>query len=246
MLAVLMFHQVNDINNPAALEKFSAFIEYLAKHYPLVLPGDALAKNKLSFCLTFDDAYFDFYHCVYPLLKKHRIPAVLGVPVKYIQDKTNQLTAERLSIAHGKEMDEGLYQAHAPFCNWEELQEMADSKLVAIASHSYTHCNVAELGVDLTHELLASKELLQQKLNCEVDTFIYPYGKYSACINQSVAQHYRFPMRIGSALNKNWHNTNQVIYRINADGYWQNERRWGLLDTVKYYLKYLSNRLRNK
>lgn len=246
MLAVLMFHQVNDLNQPKMLDKLSSFLEYLTNNHPIVLPGAPLAKKKLSFCLTFDDAYFDFYHCVYPLLKQFKIPAVLGVPVKYIQTATTLAVEQRLSISHGKEMDEPTHQTHVPFCTWAELKEMADSGLVAIASHSYTHCNVSNEHIDLQHELAVSKQTLQQHLHCNVDTFIYPYGKYSAGTNHEVANHYRYQMRIGSALNKNWHNSQNVIYRVNADPFWQNGLRWRAADTLKYYLKYLSNILRGK
>lgn len=246
MLAVLMFHQVNDVNQPQVLKKLERFLAYLASNHPILLPGAPQPKHKLSFCLTFDDAYYDFYHCVYPLLKKLNIPAVLGVPVKYIQATTTLDTTQRLSIAHGKEMDEPTHQTHAPFCTWDELKEMADSGLVAMASHSYTHCNVTDDGIDLQYELAASKQALQEHLHCDVNTFIYPYGKYSTDINQQVAAHYPYQMRIGGALNKNWHNNKNVIYRVNADPFWQNDRRWQASDTLKYYLKYLSNIVRGK
>lgn len=246
MLAVLMFHQVYHPNKPENLEKLQQFFAYLSKHHPIVLPGDPLSKHKLSFCITFDDAYYDFYHYVFPLLKQTNLTAVLGVPVKYIQNDTTQSSSTRLSLPHGTEMDDAYPTTHTPFCTWTELKEMADSNIVAMASHSFNHCNVTEANVDLQFELQNSKQTLEQRLQKSIDTFIYPYGKYSAAVNKEVARYYPYQMRIGSALNKNWHNQQNVIYRINADPFWQNDLHWKMQDTVKYYLKYLSNLLRGK
>jgi peptidoglycan/xylan/chitin deacetylase (PgdA/CDA1 family) len=246
MLAVLMFHQVYEPEQPKRIKQITQFLEQLTKKYPIVKPGQTLKSCKLNVCLTFDDAYYDFYKYVFPLLIKLNIPATLAVPVQFILDSTDVSSEKRLGLHHGVEMDDNYYQTHAPFCTWQELQEMVDSGLVTIASHGYHHRNLTETNIDIDEELVKSQQTLEEKLTCSVSTFIYPYGKYSNAANQLVNKLYKFSMRIGSALNKNWHNSTNVIYRVDADHFWKKDKSWTFLCTIKFYLKYLSNIFRKR
>jgi hypothetical protein len=53
-------------------------------------------------------------------------------------------------------------------------------------------------------------------------------------------------MRIGSALNPGWNSNGGLLYRVNAEHFWPQGKVWSFGELVKYRLKYLSNRLRNK
>lgn len=68
----LMFHRVHDESQNYDHQQFSRYLSYLKQHYPIVVPGDKLPSKGVAICLTFDDAYFDFYHYVYPLLRQHQ------------------------------------------------------------------------------------------------------------------------------------------------------------------------------
>lgn len=155
--------------------------------YPSKWPGDPLEKG-VNFCLTFDDATSDFYEVVFPLLKVYQLKAVLAVPTAFIGKKG--------------------------YCSWEQLDEMNKSGLVKIASHSATHLNLTQKGVDLDFEILASKKQLEEQLKIAVDTFVYPFGKFNQVVQQRVKKHYSYIMRIGMAYNYGWKN---LIYRISAD-----------------------------
>ena len=70
--------------------------------------------------------------------------------------------------------------------NWEELKEL-DSNLIEIGSHGYSHRRMAFLREDeLKIEIIKSKEILESKLNREIDTFAYPYGTLSSFDRRTV------------------------------------------------------------
>jgi len=66
--------------------------------------------------------------------------------------------------------------------NWEQLQAMQASGLVEIGSHTCNHIrlNHSLPQAELEHEIIASKTMLEQKLNTPVDLFCFPNGDYSA------------------------------------------------------------------
>jgi peptidoglycan/xylan/chitin deacetylase (PgdA/CDA1 family) len=240
MLLVLMYHR---INKP---ELFYLHLKHLAQNYPVVLPGDALLSNKMSICLSFDDAYYDFYHFVFPVLVQLNIRAIVGVPVKYIVEKTSLDSSIRLSVPYDEAMADNAYLTKVPFCTWKELKEMAESGLVKIASHSYSHINLTDEKADLTTEIKASKEMIASRLSHGVDTFIYPFGRTNKKVHSFASKYYKYIMRIGSALNKNWHNSAGMIYRVNADEIIGAKNPLNGLHLFKLYFKYLSNILRGK
>ena len=56
MLLVFMYHRVGAGKNANLEEMLKSHLMFLKQRYPIVLPGDPLAKSKLAICLTFDDA----------------------------------------------------------------------------------------------------------------------------------------------------------------------------------------------
>ena len=243
MLLVLMFHKVTEPNDQ--FEHLEQFFLYLKTHYSIVLPGDLIPKLRLSVCLTFDDAYADFYWKVFPLLKKHQIPAVLAVPTGFILEDTLLLPTARMAITQSEAMTGENYKK-APFCTWQELKEMHDSELVKLASHYHTHASSKTNDFDINKELVYSRQLLTSKSGKAVDTLVYPYGHYSKEIHTISCQHYTYIMRIGYAINLNWGGNRQLIYRVDADPFWQTNLPFRFLDHCKWRLKWLSNQLRRR
>lgn len=225
---------------------FQSHIRFLSENYPVALPGDPLTAGKITVCLTFDDAYFDFYHYVFPLLCELKIKALLAVPVKYIIERTTVDDSSRLQVPYDEAMNEGVYQEKAPFCTWTELTQMAESGYVEIASHSYSHGVLTDSNADLEDEIVRSKALLEKMLQREVTTFVYPYGKVNREAHLLASRHYRFTMRIGSALNKDWDNGRRMIYRVNADRLPEPMYPLRMRNLLKYFLKYFSNTVRGR
>lgn len=239
----LMFHRVNDASLHFSPQQFANYLDYLVKHFPIVIPGQTLTHDPVGICLTFDDAYYDFYHDVYPLLKHYQIKALLAVPVKYITESSHVEPSIRLSVPYPQGM-EPRYQHTNPFCTWQELREMNNSGQVIITSHGFSHQNLAHQP-DLQQEIVTSKAILEQKLNTPIHHFIYPYGKMTRRVHQKVLQSYQYGLRIGGALNLNW-NTTKLIYRVNADPLWTQQRPIDAALIRKWTVKYWLNRLRCK
>lgn len=217
MLLAIMYHRVGEGKHANSLEMLREHLVFLKEHYPIVLPQDPLPKRKISICLTFDDASFDFYYYVYPLLKELGIRALLGVPVHYILDTTTLSPIERLQVPYTMAMQEGFFENKAPFCTWQELKEMVASGLVEAASHGYLHCNLTFDFVDLHREVVQSKNILESRLSQAIGSFIYPFGKVTPAIHEYVSQHYPFAFRIGSSLNWGWGKGRQPLSRIIGD-----------------------------
>jgi peptidoglycan/xylan/chitin deacetylase (PgdA/CDA1 family) len=170
-------------------ERFEQQLKHIVEHYPVVLPGDSL-DAKLSVCITLDDAYEDAHTVAWPLLRKYRLQALLAVAPALV--------------------------GQTSYCNWEQLAEMAASAQWAIASHSMTHCNMAQDPIDVYQEVVGSKQLLEERLGVSVNSFIYPYGKVGH--HAEVMRHYQYAMRIGTAYNRSWECQGRPLHRVCADG----------------------------
>jgi peptidoglycan/xylan/chitin deacetylase (PgdA/CDA1 family) len=217
MLTVVMYHHINSDDLPLsnADEMMKAHLKLISKRFTTLFPGDAIIEN--SICLTFDDAYYDFYHYVFPLLKKYNLKALLAVPSAYILENTDIKAEERLSLKHHEIYEGENYRTFAPFCTYTELREMVHSGHVAIASHSMNHINLNDEGCDLEREIFGSKVALEENLGFRVESFVLPYGKYNDEAVRLAREHYSYVFRIGNALNHSWDGIGGVIYRIKGD-----------------------------
>lgn len=241
-----MFHRVNDPSTGCDPLAFSHFLRNLIHHFPIVKLADPLPHVPLAIMLTFDDAYFDFYDTVFPLLQHHRVPALLAVSAKYSVDDTSLHRTHRLAVPYPHGMEADRYIQDVPFCTWKELREMSQSPYVTIASHGYAHANFTDPNSDLHQEIVLSKHILEHKLDQKITSLVYPYGKMTPAIHQKVREHYHFGIRIGSALNYGWDHSKGQLYRIDADHLWKNHRAIDKHLIRQLSLKYWLNRLRGK
>jgi peptidoglycan/xylan/chitin deacetylase (PgdA/CDA1 family) len=211
-LLALMYHRAQPGphgNDPALLD---AHFAHIAAHCACVLPGDPLDAQRLNVCLTFDDATYDFYAVVHPLLEKHGLRAVLAVPPIVVTENAAAPPATRLRSAAAADWRHPDYDG---FCTWGELRQLAHSGRVAIAAHGFTHCRLDEPGADLHTEIVASKRLLAARLDCPVDSFVFPYGRFSPAALACARENYRHAFRIGGADNPGW--DRPLLYRVTAD-----------------------------
>jgi biofilm PGA synthesis lipoprotein PgaB len=116
--------------------------------------------------LTFDDNYLGQYEHAFPLLQEYGYPALFSVHTDFV----------------GK-------MAGKPKSNWYQLQEMVDSGLVTIASHSASHRNFSELSeTEIRQELAESKQVLEANLGIEIRYFTYPEGTFNETVTELVAE----------------------------------------------------------
>lgn len=118
--------------------------------------------------LSFDDGYAGHYQHVFPLLKEFGYPASFGI-----------FTAKPDGTVVGRST-----------VTWEQLQEMAASPLVTIASHSVTHPpDLRALSpAQITQEVTESKRILEEHLGVPIRYFVYPAGYYDPVVIDAVDQ----------------------------------------------------------
>ena len=209
----MMYHHVDSDRCSNDFTVLEEHLEYISENFISVFPTmDKLPSN--SICLVFDDGYYDFYRFIYPLLKKYNLKALLAVVPSVTLQSCDFDDDTRLEIEHNELFNE---YKKGTFCTYEELKEMQESSLVKIASHSYSHINLLEDGVDLQKELKSSKDILQKELGVKVDSFVFPFGKYDKKVLDETKKYYDYAFRIGNGVNKDFSGINGVIYRIDGD-----------------------------
>lgn len=234
-----MYHHVNSDACSNDLDIFAKHLKYISQNFTSVFPTfDKLPKRPIT--LIFDDAYFDFYHFIFPLLQKYNLKALLAVPTNYILDDTAFTPQKRLSFKHDEMYENYKFGC---FCTFKELQILHQSNLVKICSHSHLHVNLKEPSVDLKSELMHSKNILESKLNTTIDTFVYPFGKYNQNIQKQVSEIYKFSFRIGNAVHKDFNGINGVNYRIKGDGLKSADEIFKPTKILKYRLKAFVKRI---
>lgn len=215
MLIALLYHKTGSGKYANPLKGLEAHFKWIASRFPSTLPGEPLCSG-VSVCLTFDDAWFDFYYHIFPLLKKYELKALLAVPTAYIPNETTLSPKTRLERSFSFSMKEAPLPSPA-FCTWSELREIAASPLIQIASHSMTHRPMTTIGLNIHEEFIFSKEVLEKTLEVPIRSFVYPFGKWNRNVHTVGKAHYQHLFRIGNAENLSWTNRDQLLYRINGD-----------------------------
>lgn len=186
---ILCYHRIDEkpkqytVLPPA---EFRAQMEYLKKHEFNVVPLEEIVDaaqygTKLperTVALTFDDGYKDNYTIAYPILKQYKYPATLFIYPYYVSNGGAAIT-------------------------WEMLKEMAADPLIKIQSHTFTHTNLNKTtrqgNAALKHEIVDSKNTLEQKLGIKVNTLAYPYGVFNPKVLAATkAAGYRSAFTIGT------------------------------------------------
>lgn len=130
--------------------------------YSIVTPNQIYGtknKYKKPIILSFDDGYEDFYTDVFPLLKKHNVPAVSYIIVNSI-GKPN-------------------------YMNLEQISEISKSGLVEFGSHTMNHSWLKGQSEEkINSELVTSKTELENLLNLKITSVAYPYGVYDSLVLQ--------------------------------------------------------------
>jgi peptidoglycan/xylan/chitin deacetylase (PgdA/CDA1 family) len=236
MLMSLMFHHANSDKYSNSDYVLSNFFEYISTRYNVIYPNEYKKSiHRIEVSLVFDDAYYDFYYYVYPLLIKYNLKATLAVPVRYIVEKTKSSSIDRLSLKHDAMMTKFDHQ-NTPFCTWTEISEMVDSGNVEVASHGYNHVKLTNLKLsELLFELKTSKEIIEDRLDASCDTFVYPYGVYNKNVLQEVNKIYKYNIAIGGMYN--FGILNDPIYRIYADDMEKGHEIFSFFNKIKYILR---------
>jgi peptidoglycan/xylan/chitin deacetylase (PgdA/CDA1 family) len=176
-LRVLMYHKVNNVpENPLSVP-VSVFDEQMAQLRELgytVVDLDAVLAHyrdgaplpPRAVLITFDDGYHDNLVNALDVLRRHGYPAVLFVPIGYLDDQ--------FPLPH----EEGLAQRGLlnRTLRWNELADLEQGG-IRIESHGISHRPLAALEVDeAAREIVLSKLRLEERLGRPVRAFAYVKG----------------------------------------------------------------------
>jgi peptidoglycan/xylan/chitin deacetylase (PgdA/CDA1 family) len=244
MLLILLYHRTGEGPYANPVPVLREHFDYIRRHSHVVLPGEPLEPRRLNVCLSFDDAYADFYAEVFPMLQGLGLKALLAVPTGFIIDQTSRPMEERISVSVDEAMQGDVFKTKAPFCTWEELRTMTASGHVEVASHSHAHLNLGLAGANVEFEAGHSKAVLERELGRPVRAFVYPYGKVNAQAHTIVRRHYAYALRIGSASNWDWSPRRQPLARVIGDRKPDIQQLIGWASRMGYTAKWALNSLR--
>jgi peptidoglycan/xylan/chitin deacetylase (PgdA/CDA1 family) len=176
-LRVLMYHKVNDRPENRMSVPVSLFDEQMAQLRELgyqAVDLDAVLDHfagraplpPRAVLITFDDGYRDNLENARPVLERHGYPAVLFVPIGFLDESRPLPHEERLAA-------QGLVN---PTLRWAELAELESSR-IRIESHGISHRPLADLELDeAAREIVLSKLRLEERLGRPVRAFAYVKG----------------------------------------------------------------------
>lgn len=163
--------------------RFDEHMSYLLSHGYVPLPLSVIVNainnpTKLlparPVCITFDDGFEDFHTNALPVLARYNIPTTIYIVAGYIGSTSRWLDPEG--------------EGQRRMMNWEQVKEVAQAG-VEIGAHTlhHPHLDTIELK-DAYHEILGSKEVLEQNLGQAVPSFAYPHGYHSKSLTSLVKQ----------------------------------------------------------
>jgi len=202
-------------NSPELLDRQFRYIR--KRGIRTLLPGGDVSSGG-NLCLVFDDAYFDFFQHVFPLLRKHDLCAVLAVPTGYVLEQTDRPAPVRLSVPHDETMDGNVYRTRAPFCTWKEIVKMVSSQRIAVAAHGHRHFAPDAHGLKAWHEdVLLARRTLQNRLGVRCDSLVLPHGLSPDPNDRNTVGAFSHVFGIGDRKYEDWPPPSEVILRFRGD-----------------------------
>lgn len=195
-IPVLMYHSISNDNknNPVPVEVFESHMLFLKKNkWTTITTSDLLKFRKdkslipeRPILFTFDDGYKNNYTEAYRILKKYELHGNFAIITNFVGQK------DRVSWENLKEMSKNNQEIishtvdhcyltidkvnykNEKFRFQDSPIKMQDSR-GCVRPTGWEHINTAQIR----NELYLSKKKLELELGINVNTIIYPYGKYN-------------------------------------------------------------------
>jgi peptidoglycan/xylan/chitin deacetylase (PgdA/CDA1 family) len=176
-MVVLCYHSIHP-NKPfasATPELFADHLAWLSEHCECVPFTEVLQvaqrpnRDRPAVAITFDDGYRDNFDVALPLLEHRSVPATFFVTVGLLEQDPN--VTDRFRRLRGTRYE------HIEPLSWDQVIELR-RRGMDVGTHSYSHRNLARLDQDgLMQELGRAKDIMEERVNEEVTTVAYPFGK---------------------------------------------------------------------
>lgn len=182
-LAILQYHHISNETPAATSTTPSLFRGQIDMIQDLALPVRPLEDatraavsgdigKEAVVAITFDDAYSSVYETAAPMLLQRDMPFTIFVNTQAINEGR-----------HG-------------YMTWEQLKELAANPQVTIGNHSADHGHLARKPDEpedawrdrVTASLDNAQETLDEQLGDATPLFAYPYGEFSAELENLIAE----------------------------------------------------------
>ena len=166
-IIALMYHRFEENKYPSTNIRINDFIKHieLMKNSNIKFIDEKTLKeiivkkknySEKKILLTIDDAFLSFYKNAWPILQKEKIPFILFVNTREINNR------------------------HPNYMSWDQIREIQKSNLGIIGGHSFSHEYLAFATEDeIIKDINKSIEDYQRELNFNPEIFSYPFGEYS-------------------------------------------------------------------
>lgn len=194
-------------------EVFEWQINYMKSHnIPIITPDDLAAdyavkkEPQQSIILTVDDGWKSVLN-ILPILDRQEVPVTFYLYPLVIH--------------------KGVKQYLSP----DDLEKVTQNKWVNYGCHSYTHPVLTKLGdAGLEHEVVDSKQVLEDRLGVTLNTFAYPYGMLNKRVEKYCKKYYTTIFGVNDGFNNlksNRYNLNRfVLYRNTTFGEFMDMCGW--------------------
>jgi peptidoglycan/xylan/chitin deacetylase (PgdA/CDA1 family) len=176
-LRVLMYHKVNDLRPNSTTVPRDVFAEQMSLLGELGYTPVSLAQVRDHYVhrtplppgavlITFDDGYRDNLENALPVLRRHGYPAVVFVPIGFLDGDRPLPHEEALRTLGVRNATVG----------WDELAEL-EAGGIRVESHGIGHRPVSELEpAEAAREIALSKLRLEERLGREVEAYAFVKG----------------------------------------------------------------------
>jgi peptidoglycan/xylan/chitin deacetylase (PgdA/CDA1 family) len=171
-VTVLLFHRVTDAIPEDGLtvgsQRFRRICRLLAERFRVVPLGEIfrLLRSggplpRRTVAITFDDCYRDNLDAA-GVLKGFGLPATFFVPTGF--------------VGTCRPFDWDRHLPPLPNLTWEQVRQMADMGF-EIGSHTVSHADMGAVPPEQArHELVASRQTIEEKIGRPCRWFAYPFG----------------------------------------------------------------------
>ncbi len=185
---ILMYHSVSETDNAkfypftVSPQLFAEQMAYLyscgytpitVTQYAKAYLGGDFALPKHPVVLTFDDGFEDFFTNALPVLNRYHFPATVYISTGFVGKTSAWLCRERETMR--------------PMLTWEQIVQM-DQAGIECGGHTHTHPQLDTLREsEAFDEIVRCKEILEEVLGHQVESFAYPFGYYTSAVQKLIS-----------------------------------------------------------